>query len=232
MCTDTLGNILWEHDYPLKINGQQPSNLSNNYHINQITPTSDGGVVIAARIRTNRIQNRFYDDAYIGKFDLFGTLEWERRINIQNGADTLYDWCALYDIKERPDGKGYVAVGSHKTSENLSSTNILLVSLDADGCIEGMTCEGDQIIVSTLDVIDLTEDVKKVKLFPNPSAGLLNILYSDQVHSLTLYNATGTKIFETREVTNGIQIDGLHGIYLAHIQLKSGEIVSQKVVFY
>jgi hypothetical protein len=227
VCSDTLGNILWEHDYPLKIAGQQPQNLSNNYHINQITPTSDGGVVIAARIRTNRIQNRFYDDAYIGKFDLFGTLEWERRINIQNGADTLYDWCALYDIKERPDGKGYVAVGSHKTSENLSSTNILLVSLDADGCIEGMTCEGDQIIVSTLDVIDLTEEIKP-SLFPNPVHESLRISGLDGDVSFSIYNQVGALV-QKGSTSGNVDVSGLpQGMYMLTL---TGANSGDKTVF-
>lgn len=227
VCSDTLGNILWEHDYPLKINGQQPSNLSNNYHINQITPTSDGGVVIAARIRTNRIQNRFYDDAYIGKFDQFGTLEWERRINIQNGADTLYDWCALYDIKERPDGKGYVAVGSHKTSENLSSTNILLVSLDADGCIEGMVCDGDQIIVSTLDVIDLTEEIKP-SLFPNPVQESLRISGLDGDVPFSIYNHVGALV-QKGSTSGDVDVSGLpQGMYVLTL---TGVTSGDKTVF-
>lgn len=232
VCTDTLGNILWEHDYPLKIAGQQPSNLSNDYHINQITPTSDGGVVIAARIRTNRIQNRFYDDACIGKFDQFGSLEWERRINIQNGADTLFDWCSLYDIKERPDGRGYVAVGSHKASENLSSTNILLVSLDKDGCIQGMKCEGDQIIVSALDVIDLSEDSQKTTIFPNPFHDHLTITLQEKgyirITDLSGKVMTEQAIFpgETKIVTDAWSA----GMYIVSLQNLMGGIKSYKVV--
>ncbi|MFZ1704260.1 MAG: T9SS type A sorting domain-containing protein [Saprospiraceae bacterium] len=232
VCTDTLGNILWEQDYPLKIKGQQPSNLSNDYHINQITPTSDGGVVIAARIRTNRIQNRFYDDAYIGKFDQFGTLEWERRINIQNGADTLYDWCALYDIKERPDGKGYVAVGSHKTSENLSSTNILLVSLDADGCIEGLACEGDHIVVNTLDVIDLTDEISTSILYPNPFQDQFTIVCEES--ALVRISDVSGKMMTIQPVQPGeskIETDGWRpGMYIIQIQTSEGKIKTYKMV--
>jgi hypothetical protein len=228
VCSDTLGNILWEHDYPLKINGQQPQNLSNDYHITQITPTSDGGVVITAIIRTNRIQNRFYDDAYIGKFDMFGTLEWERRINIQNGADTLYDWCALYDIKEKPDGKGYVAVGSHIPSHDLSTSNILLVSLDADGCIEGMVCDGDQIIVSTLDVIDLTEDVKKVSLFPNPVHESLQISGLDGDVAFSIYNQVGALV-QKGSTSGDVDVSGLpQGMYMLTL---TGSNPGDKTVF-
>jgi hypothetical protein len=232
VCTDTSGTIQWIHNYPYKIVGQQPQNLSNDYDITQITPTSDGGVVITAIIRTNRIQNRFYDDAYIGKFDRFGDLEWERRINVLDDRDTLYDWCALYDIKEKPDGKGYVAVGSHIPSHDLSTSNILLVSLDADGCIEGMVCDGDQIIVSTLDVIDLTEDVKKVSLFPNPFYDQLNVDCQDSGY-LRIVDITG-KVMMTQQIVPGrTSIDTSNwssGMYIVHVQDIVGKASSFKVI--
>src|SRR5690606_14435550 len=178
------------------------------------------------------IQNRFYDDAYIGKFDRFGALEWERRINIQNGADTLYDWCSLYDIKERPDGKGYVAVGSHKASENLSSTNILLVSLDADGCIEGMACDGDQIIVSTLDVIDLSEDSHKTTIFPNPFHDHLTITFQEAGY-IRITNLSGKVMVEQAIFPRETKIatdTWSPGMYIVSLQNAMGGIKSYKVV--
>jgi hypothetical protein len=232
VCTDTSGNILWLHNYPWKIIGQQPQNWSNNYKIRQITPTSDGGVIVTATIRTNRIQNRFYDDAYVGKFDSIGTLEWERRINILDDRDTLYDYCALYDIKERSDGLGYVAVGSHTPSDNLQTTNILLVSLDQDGCIERLNCDDNHLVVSTNDVIDITAHHDAPKITPNPFTDILSIesQFNDRVR---IHDINGKIIVDQKtefEITEFDTFTWNSGLYILSIISSNGKIKSFKIV--
>lgn len=228
VCTDTLGNILWTHNYPWKIEGQQPTNLSNNYKINQITATSDGGVVVTANVRSNRAQNRFFNDAYIGKFDSNGTFEWERRINILAGQDTLYDNCALYDIKERPDGLGYIAVGSHSPSDT-SETNILLISMDSNGCIEGHSCDGEFIIVSTDEVIDITDYKNEIKIYPNPTTDRFTIKTkaANRNHKVRISDMTGIIWWhgEQQEEMDFAVDRYNNGVYLVQLINERGQIV-------
>ena len=110
--------------------------------------------------------------------------------------------------------------------------DILIVRTDANGCINDACLK----VTKLEDVISTTTNhpshLPVSYLFPNPSGGRMELMNHEEVHSLSLLDAAGAKVYETREITNSIQIDGLHGIYLAYIQLKSGEGVRQKVVFY
>ncbi len=231
VCTDTIGNIFWTHNYPLK-NFGQATNKSHNYDIKQITPTTDGGVIITAKIRSNENQIGFYDDAYIGKFDKYGTLEWERRINFLDNRDSLYDWCALYDIKERPDGKGYIAVGSHSPSDT-STTNILLVSIDRDGCIEGLDCDGDRIVVSTSNEIEKESMDNSLFVFPNPSNGIFKInVYDDELINMFVKIRDINGKIVHYEKTSSEYLDLSHlgeGLYIAEIVIR-GKSYFRKIV--
>lgn len=233
VCSDTTGQVLWTHNYPWKIIGQQPANVSNNVHINQITPTTDGGVIICARVRSNRFLNGFHDDAYIGKFDTTGTLEWERRINFLDDRDTLYDWCSLYDIKERPDGQGYVAVGSYTPSDT-STTSILLVSIDRDGCIEGLECDGDHIVVSTVDQIDIIEQGEDFSIYPNPFNYQLYINIDEPVQ-LRISDIAGKIIINQKIDGEAILLDTeswTSGLYIVNLLKSDGSHKSNKVIKY
>jgi hypothetical protein len=176
VCSDTSGTILWHHDYPTKI-PNVPTNIFHTYEIRQITPTNDDGVIITATIKSNEFGHN-HRDAYIGKFDHKGTLEWERKINFLDDRDLLYDQCYLYDIKERPDGKGYIAVGTYTPSDTFT-ISILLVSLDGDGCIEGLECDDGRIIVATDNHVDQTNYNDNFLIYPNPTSGLFNFEIND-----------------------------------------------------
>jgi len=207
VCTDTIGNVLWFHDYRTKP-ADIPTNISHTYTINQITPTSDDGVIITATIKSNEFGG--YRDAYIGKFDHKGTLEWERKINFKDDRDTLFDQCSLIDIKERPDGKGYIAVGSYTPSDTFT-ISILLVSLDKDGCIEGLECDNGRIIVATDEHVDQIGQNDNFLIYPNPTAGLFNIKINNttsQELSINLRDING------RFLTNLPHNDGLIDISL------------------
>jgi hypothetical protein len=178
VCADTSGNILWTHNYPTKPI-DVPTSKFHTYTINQITPTSDDGVIITATIKSNEFAGN-YRDAYIGKFDHLGALEWERKINFLDDRDTLFDQCSLIDIKERPDGKGYIAVGSYSPSDTFT-ISILLVSLDRDGCIEGLECNDGRIIVGTdYDLVESYQN-NQIAIYPNPSNGIFNIELGGQL---------------------------------------------------
>lgn len=207
VCSDTSGTILWHHDYPTK-NPNVPTNIFHTYEIRQITPTSDGGVIITATIKSNEFGG--YRDAYIGKFDHKGTQEWERKINFLDDSDSLYDQCYLYDIKERPDGKGYIAVGTHTPSDTFT-ISIMLVSLDRDGCIEGLECDDGRIIVAIDDRVDLNNQNDNFLIYPNPTSGLFNIKINNttsQELSINLRDING------RFLTNLPHNDGLIDISL------------------
>ncbi|MFZ1703133.1 MAG: T9SS type A sorting domain-containing protein, partial [Saprospiraceae bacterium] len=110
--------------------------------------------------------------------------------------------------------------------------DILIVRTDANGCINDACLK----VTKLEDVISATTNhlshLPVSYLFPNPSGGHTDIFNPEQVLFIELYDIAGTKVYETYDITNGIQTEGLHGMYLAHIHIKSGEVVRQKVVFY
>lgn len=110
--------------------------------------------------------------------------------------------------------------------------DILIVRTDANGCIN----DACQKVTKLEDVISTTTNhpiqLPVSYLFPNPSGGQTDVFNPEQVLFIVFYDMAGTKVYETYDITNGIQTEGFHGVYLAHIHIKSGEVVRQKVVFY
>ena len=227
-------SVAWKFEFPDKNGGQRRDIL-------RLKELKNGDILGVG----------YYGDARNDNPDF---LEIPFMFRLNNNGQLL--WLkAFYRDKYKPNGS--LLVGSFLDAEELENGDILAVGhirnyLEHDPIINGPREDNDILIVRTdangcindaclkvtklEDVISTTTNhpshLPVSYLFPNPSGGRMELMNHEEVHSLSLLDAAGAKVYETREITNSIQIDGLHGIYLAYIQLKSGEVVRQKVVFY
>lgn len=101
-------------------------------------------------------------------------------------------------------------------------------SLDHSECIVPALNEGIPWVFSFVDTstptIEIAQNVN-LRLFPNPTDGLMTVISSERVHYVEIYSITGRKVYYSNQESEYLQIElgGLtKGIYLAHIYTDSG----------
>lgn len=92
----------------------------------------------------------------------------------------------------------------------------------------------DNIQINNLSVLSTDEVVKKelIKIYPNPTAEILNIETTDKIHSIAIFDAKGSlvKFFQENGISNGKRIDIsnlVSGVYMVKIKLYDFEFVKK-----
>ncbi len=227
-------SVAWKFEFPDKNGGQRRDIL-------RLKELKNGDILGVGYYGDTRNDNPdFLEIPFMFRLNNKGQLLWLK---------------AFYRDKYKPNGS--LLVGSFLDAEELENGDILAVGhirnyVEHDPIINGPREDNDILIVRTdangcindaclkvtklEDVISTTTNhptyLPVSYLFPNPSGGQTDVFNPEQVLFIELYDMAGTKVYETYDITNGIQTEGLHGVYLAHIHIKSGEVVRQKVVFY
>ena len=85
-----------------------------------------------------------------------------------------------------------------------------------------------------LNVDDFKNESMSVKIYPNPSDGLVNVLSSELLSSVAVYDVSGKLIFQDKQINSmsmNMNLSGVNkGIYFAHIQTEQGKMVRHKFV--
>lgn len=171
-----------------------------------ITPTSDGGYVIAAISRSFGWTN---PDMWILKLNMLGDTLWTK-----NYGGTHHEHC--YSVKQTTDG-GYITVG--KSRSYSPNTQIMLVKTNPAG---GLTV-GSGFLAS---------ETKILNVYPNPSNGIFQIDLNSPDFSgvLQIHNALGQILFSEnieKEETRVIDLEGkTPGVY--YVTVRSGEGTTTK----
>ncbi len=214
LCVDTSGNYLWYYDLSDRISG-------NQYDINKVKATKDGGAVVSGNIYGKDFQNLLHRDAFVIKLDKTGKKEWEKRINFYDQKDTLLDFCSFLDVVPLDSG-GYAAVGYHIYSDLPRITDLLLVQLDKNGCVAGYDCGVDTMIVRSplISVSDVNEGNKQWTVYPNPASHTI-IINQGQITDMT-YQLIST----SGQPTKTLQIaDAHHNVVWDISEVASGTYV-------
>lgn len=86
------------------------------------------------------------------------------------------------------------------------------VLIGADSLLT-ITIDDNETSVNSLEAIGIT-------VYPNPASNALNIKYSNQIESITIYNSIGQKVIAPKLVNGSIDISGLiEGIYTIAIKV-------------
>jgi hypothetical protein len=230
LCVDTSGNYLWAYDILDIISG-------NQYFIDKVRATGDGGAIISGYIQGRDLQDLIYNDAFVLKLDKNGQKEWEKRINFYDHKDTLLDFCSLLDVVPLDSG-GYAAVGYHIYSNQPRITDLLLVQLDKNGCVAGYECSVDTFIVRSpiVSVQDENVDKTDIMVYPNPFSDhfVLSNLSSD-IYKISLSDMMGNVVYNQviEQENESLQIDTFdwpNGLYIISASDKYGHILHSKKV--
>ena len=230
LCVDTSGNYLWAYDILDVISG-------NQYFIDKIRVTGDGGAIISGYIQGRDLQDLIYNDAFVLKLDKNGQKEWEKRINFYDHKDTLLDFCSLLDVVPLDSG-GYAAVGYHIYSNLPRITDLLLVQLDKNGCVTGYDCSVDTFIVRTpiVSVPDENVDKTDIMVYPNPFSDHFTVSnLSADIYRISLSDMMGNLVYKQliNHDNESLIIDTFNwpnGLYIISAMDKYGNILHSRKV--
>ncbi|MEP7371812.1 MAG: ice-binding family protein [Chitinophagaceae bacterium] len=86
----------------------------------------------------------------------------------------------------------------------------------------------------TIMVKRCSEDLTELTVYPNPSTGVFNLLFkgdNGKVHSVSIYNASGEKVYHSAGCLSAIDMSGkADGFYVLHLNLTSS-LVIKKLMF-
>src|SRR5690606_25895867 len=128
------------------------------------------------------------------------------------------------------DGENLQWYADAELTEPLSETHIIennttyYVTQTLGGC----TSEALAITVSTLGVADFQK--MKIKLYPNPTNGLLYIETSQEIQSYEVYNLIGQRLL-SGNVNDNINLKDLSkGTYIIRLTTQEGTVITEKVI--
>lgn len=184
------------------------------------------------------VSSRILRVPYIFRMTSDGKLLWEKAFYRDR---PVLDFCegGFQDVEENENGE-LIAVGDLRNyleydpivMQGRSDPDIFIVRMDANGCID------DQCEMLTKVLPDSTSNTQNPKptytealLHPNPSDGNLELLNNDAVSSVNFFSSQGVVIKSIHNPGKDIEVpDAPSGMYIAHILLKSGKMIKQKIV--
>ncbi len=94
--------------------------------------------------------------------------------------------------------------------------------IDAYNCDIGLISHQDAAInvelaylTTNISTVDFSENAEKIKIYPNPSSGILNIEGQTNEYGISIYNSTGEKLKDYLNNINPVDISDLpQGMYM------------------
>jgi hypothetical protein len=128
------------------------------------------------------------------------------------------------------DGENLQWYADEELTEPLSENHIIennttyYVTQTLGAC----TSEALAVTVSTLGVSDFQK--MKIKLYPNPTSGLLYIETSQEIQSYEVYNLIGQQLLKG-SFTDSIDMKDISkGTYIIRLTTPNGEVITEKVI--
>ena len=206
---------------------------------------SDGKIIEEDIWRLQRTGNVYFGNVKTGKGDYYfayGTREYANEgsagrdyygfvTKYSNEGDTIwsrqyrhpaYDAPAIdhsiRDLIEHDDGT-LSLLGS--ITPIGQKTEVWLLGVDSNGCLNPNACEEKQIVTSTVD----SELPINLKLYPNPSDDFIYLdgIDVDQIDHMVITNLEGKSYPVVESFSDGIDINHLdRGVYILHIRMQNG----------
>ena len=175
---------------------------------------------------------------YVFRLTSTGKLLWQKAFYRDR---PVLDFCNGYfnDVVELDNGD-LIAVGrldnyleyDPVVMQGRIDPDILIVRMDANGCIDDDCKMLTKIYPDTTSSTTNTiSEVEEAMLYPNPAHGGMYLLGNDEVSKITFFTLQGVLAHEIFKPSDEITLpDFLSGLYIAHVHLKSGKVIKQKIV--
>ncbi|HRG40556.1 MAG TPA: T9SS type A sorting domain-containing protein [Saprospiraceae bacterium] len=177
---------------------------------------------------------------YVFRMSADGKLLWEKAFYRDR---RVLDFCegSLHDVEETENGD-IIAVGNLRNyleydpivMQGRSDPDIFIVRMDANGCIDDKCEMLTKVFPDTLSsAINTSHFFEEAMIYPNPSNGHIELLNNEAVSRLYFYTAQGVLAKEVATPDQDLFLTDLpSGMYIIHLQLKSGKIIKQKIIIY
>ena len=151
--------------------------------------------------------------------------------------DNLGNWKSLIEIDEVFVYDSGTDNGTNYNSSNSDSNEPITIFKSPNNIapFNGNSIGSLSInLVSVLSVSDFDETIQNIKLFPNPSKGIVNIDNATNLKSISIYNILGRKIIDYKfNNTAKVQLnltDYSPGIYLLKFKDNLDNTISKKLI--
>lgn len=213
---DSLGKVLWKHENENK----QLTPYPNDNHFRDILELDDQQIVTCGQQRVIYYKDGVIDSygmrGVISKYSQDGQQKWFRVYRHPEAIDYWNTLNFLYDIEATSDG-GFVAAGTLSPSTD-TTQDTWVIKVDSFGCMEP-GCE-------VISVPEIEPAIAALKIYPNPSNGILNIEITPSISEHTdtyefkLYDMLGKRVYQSvlhRDI-NTISVSQLPpGVYTYHL---------------
>jgi hypothetical protein len=184
------------------------------------------------------VSSRILRVPYIFRMTADGKLLWEKAFYRDR---PVLDFCEgiFSDVEETENGD-LIAVGDIRNyleydpvvMQGRSDPDILIVRMDANGCIDDKCEMLTKIIPDTISsTMNVSQSYEEAMLYPNPSDGVMQLLNSEEVTKLSFFTVQGVLTKEVAYPDQDLSSATLpSGLYIVHIHLKTGKIIKQKII--
>ncbi|WP_430409867.1 T9SS type A sorting domain-containing protein [Kordia sp.] len=120
----------------------------------------------------------------------------------------------------------FSTTASHPNPPDISSGNWQSAGFcpDAISTMSGDVDDGTTLGLTTLDV-----ENKIIKIYPNPTKGILKIKSEIAIKKITIHSIIGAKIFTTSELA--FDVSNLQtGIYMMNIETINGDLITKRII--
>jgi hypothetical protein len=195
-----------------------------------------------AGLNSSSYEIAIYNNALISDFTasfqidyLTGTLSSRTDSGLVNGPVlTPNQWYNLKVVIKQSDNTLQYFVNGTQIYSGALGVNKNVQAIDFVYDDYGTGFKVDNIQINNLSVLSIDEVRKReeVKIYPNPTAEILNIETTDKIHSIAIFDAQGSliKIFQENGISNGKRIDISYlvsGLYIVKIKLYDCEFVKK-----
>ncbi|MBK9255306.1 MAG: T9SS type A sorting domain-containing protein [Saprospiraceae bacterium] len=174
---------------------------------------------------------------YVFRMSPSGQLLWEKAFY---RTRPVVDYClgSLHDVIELENGD-LLAVGridnyleyDPVVFQGRPDPDILIIRMDANGCIDSECKTITKIETTTVSTIDHDHFGSETFLFPNPGSQEMELFNHDLVGALHIYDIQGKLVHTLPEPQHTLDISKLpSGLYIVHIVLNNNKSIRQKIM--
>jgi hypothetical protein len=203
---DFNGNLLWLKEF---------GSYSHNHSFLSVYELTDSSLICAG-VRDDSIYNFGLLVKTNPSGDSIFSATYENDPNGINNQNTLFDVIPT-DNGDLIAAGEVVGIPPHVPFRQ----DAWVIRVDSNGCILANCLVGNE---------SLKPKAKSLKIYPNPTSGLINIESEENLNRIEIYNLQGQKVMEVGPAESQFELPQESGLYLVRVTTANGEVVNKKVL--